>query len=149
MAVTTTADFDAFPPNGVYPSDSRSGFYQSFVADESGLDSLNDEVKQIPLGVGTRVVDCGMDLGDHDAGSSATHSLIVNDGTTDFEVIKDATTGQAGGVVRLGGGTAADDVPGAALTAEGHISVKTTAAPATAQTANRRVRVWALIEAYE
>jgi hypothetical protein len=148
MAVTTTATFDRFNliGGGVGPSDAGGRYYESVVSDEDGLDTLNDEVKQIPIAANMRLVDGGMELGDHDAGASVTHSLIYNDGSSDHEIIKDATTGQGGGTVRFGGGTAPDRVPAATSSAEGYISVKTTAAPATAQTASRYVRVWVYVQ---
>ncbi len=151
MATTTTTPFfdntDAL--GGVYPSDSRTGGYVSAVADEEGLDVINNIVKCISVAVGTRPLVIEVELGDHDAHATplASHSIIYNDGTTSHEVAKAATTGRAGGVMRIGDGTAPDRLPIAPLTAKGWIGVKTIAAPATLQTASRYVRVAVILEA--
>ena len=113
MATTTDrfADF-GFPTDGISPLPGEERWYSIDDADEDQIDIVNDIVKYFPIAKDTSWQDVFLQMGDHDTGTAGRWSVVYNDGTTEFEIIRDVTTGQAGNdeasVARIGGGTTSD-----------------------------------------
>jgi len=143
MATTTTTNhYRKFPASGIYPPDTGRVYYV-YEDDEANLDVINDIAKYAPIAVDVAVTEVGVELGDFDSGSAAVHSVILNNGTTEYEVIRLVTIGQAGGVSRLGDGTTPELTPiGIKAPALSYLGIKTTTAPATATTTGRKVVLW-------
>lgn len=120
MTVFNTAFYEGAPITGFEPRDSRTGLYQSIVAEEANLLIADDQINQISLGPGTFIGDAGFDVGDGDTGTAGRLSLIYDDGTGaggpnadgTYEIIKDVAFNAAGGsIYRRGDGTLDDLMP--------------------------------------
>ena len=146
---TGTAGID----HGLSPLPGNEQWFFIDDPDEDKLDIINDIVKYFPIAVDTSWQDVVVQMGDHDANGTplGVWSVVYNDGTTEFEIIRDVNIGRLANddasVARIGGGTASDvSKLGTRVTTDGaYIGLKTTTAPATLQTSARKVSMAVLI----